>query len=84
MLPFGSPSIYLWGAASLFDRRQGLRFWWSLGLGHCEEFLGHSERTSLKPIQRMAAVRKVGMAAVTPLNYPARETRSCFHFLLQV
>lgn len=64
MLPFGSHSIYSWGADSLVDRRQGLRFWWSLRLGHCEKFLGHLETTSLKPIQCMAAVRMVGMAAV--------------------
>lgn len=31
-----------WEAASLFDRWQGLQFWWSLGLHHCARFLGHS------------------------------------------
>lgn len=38
-------------------------------------FLGTQETTSLKPIQCVAAVRMVGMAAVPSLNYPARETR---------
>lgn len=68
VLPSGSPSIHSWGTASLFDGRQGQRFWWSLGLGHSEKFLGHSGTTSLKPIQCMAAMCMFGMAAVPPLN----------------
>lgn len=42
MLPAGNPITDWWRAASLCGRRQGLRLWWSLGLGHCEKFLGHS------------------------------------------
>jgi len=86
MLPFGSPSIYSSGAASLFDRRQGLRFWWSSGLSHCEKFLGHTETTSLKAIQCMAAVRMAGWQQyprwITRQGKQDKKLRGCGFVLL--